>query len=96
MIVSILEMDKIRRCSNVTIEMFNGEKNQNELPVLPIEEISIWLERSADSMENAMQETILKIYLSDTLQNLKEMVDYLKTVYFKTFKTKAKIYCQSN
>ena len=97
MIVSILEMDKIRRCSNVTIEMFNGEQNRNEFPVLPVEEISTWLERSADGMENAIQERFLKIYLNGTSQNLQEMVDYLTTVYFKTFKTKAnKIYYQSN
>ena len=52
---------------------------------LPVEEISNWLERSTDGIENTAQsqkERVLKIGIQG-IQNAREIVDHLKTVYFK-------------
>ena len=82
-IASILEMDEIKHCSNVKIEIIGGEQKR-----LPVEEISNWLEPSADGTKINLQnhnERFLKINLNSTIQNDQEMFDNLKTVYFKTF-----------
>ena len=78
-IASILEMDEIKHCSNVEIGIICGEQKR-----LPIEEISNWLEKSGYGMENTVQEKFLAIYFNVTFQYPQELVDYLKTVYFRT------------
>lgn len=91
LIASLLQMPKIKRCSNIEIKII--EAGQKELPV---NEISSWLERStADGMENGVQnkkERFLTIGFYGFLlwfmpaiyiQNSREMVDHLKEVHFK-------------
>ena len=78
-------MDEIKHCSNIEIEIeiIGGEQKR-----LPVEEISNWLEPSADGTKINLQnhnERFLKINLNSTIQNDQEMFDNLKTVYFKTF-----------
>lgn len=75
-------MNEIKSCSNVEIELSNGEQNQ-----LPVEEILNWLEQSTDGMKNivkAWKERLLKISFRGThfIQNAREMVDHLETVHF--------------
>ena len=79
-IASILEMDEIKHCSNVEIGIICGEQKR-----LPVEEISNWLEKSGYGMENTVQEKFLAIYFNVTFQYPQELIDYLKTVYFRTF-----------
>ena len=85
-ITSILEMDEIKHCSNVQIGIIDGEQKQ-----LPIDEISNWLERSADVAKNSLQsqrERFLEIYYhyyTPFIQNGREMLEHLAKVYFKTF-----------
>lgn len=47
-IASLLKMDELKRCSNILIKL-RASVIQSRLPV---EEISNWLEKSADGMEN--------------------------------------------
>ena len=81
-IASILEMDEIKRCSNVKIGIIYGEQTR-----LPVEEISNWLQQSADGAKNNHQnqkERFLKIWYqgrSTFVQNAQEMLDHLKTAY---------------
>ena len=86
-ITLILEMDEIKRCSNVEIEIIGGKQKR-----LPIEEISNWLERSADGAKNNIQnqtERFLKIYynyyLNPVIKNAREMLEHLTKVYFIYF-----------
>ena len=85
LIASILEMNEIKHCSTFEIEIFNFE-----LKRLPVEEISNWLERSTDVMENTVQirkERFLNIRfypLNIRMQNGREMFEHLKAVDFKS------------
>ena len=79
-IASILEMEEIRHCSNVKIEIFDGQKR------LPVEEILNWLERSDDGTKNNHQnqkERFLEIYYCCPafVQNAREMLEHLTKVY---------------
>ena len=74
-IASILEMDEIKHCSNVKIGIFYGEQKR-----LPVEEISNWLEPSADGTNNSLQslrERFLEIYY--TLSQSKTLGKCLNT-----------------
>ena len=80
-------MDEIKHCSNVEIRLFYGGQKR-----LPIEEISNWLERSADGAKNNIQnqtERFLKIYynyyLNPVIKNAREMLEHLTKVYFIYF-----------
>ena len=82
-IASILGMDEIKHCSilDLEIEIFKLEQKQ-----LPVEEISNWLERSDDVMENTVQirkERFLYIRFC-SIQNGREMFEHLKAVDFKS------------
>ena len=93
-IASILEMDEIKHCSNVEIGIIYGEQK-----ILPVEEISNWLELSADVAKNSLQsqrERFLEIYCYDphhyidhgypiSIQNAREMLEQLAKVYFLHF-----------
>ena len=77
-ILSILQMSPIKRCSNVQI-VSNCLGVQNQLPV---EVISNWLEKTVDGMEinyRKFKEIILKIRMSG-IQNTQEIIDNLKMV----------------
>lgn len=89
-ISSILHMYQIKNCSRVKIMIYNGAQTQ-----LPVEEISNWLEQLDDGMENIVRnqkERMLEIgfgtcgaYHHAHIQNVREMIDHLKTVYFIIF-----------
>ena len=82
-IVSILEMDEIKHCSNVEIGIIFGEQKR-----LLVDEISNWLEPSADGMKNNLQnqERFLNIYyIPAFFQNTREMLEHLAKVYFIYF-----------
>lgn len=85
LIASLLQMDEVKLCSNVEIQIYNAE--QNQLPVEAVEEISNWLERPINGKGNYARnqmERSLKICIPCThIQNAREMVNHLKTVYFK-------------
>ena len=82
LIESLLQMAEIKSCSNIKIRIGMCCEEQKQLPV---EEISNWLERSTDGIENTVQsqkERVLKIGIQG-IQNAREIVDHLKMVYFK-------------
>lgn len=86
-ISSILKSDEIKRRSNIEI-IISGSQKQ-----LPIEDILNWLEYSIGGMENIVQiqkERFLEIgfygnSISVCIQNVREMLEHLKMVYFKHF-----------
>ena len=80
LIASLLQMDAIKRCSNLEIGFPFGRREENQLRV---EAISNWLIRSANGTENIVKnqkERLLNIGFYG-IQNAREMVDHLKTVY---------------
>ena len=85
-IASILGMDEIKHCSNVEIGIMTGIQKR-----LPIEEISNWLEPSADVKKNNLQnqkERFLKIFnggVYGTIQNAREMIEHLAKVLLYFF-----------
>lgn len=87
-ISSILQMSEIKRCSNIefTFQIHRGKQIQ-----LPIEAISSWLEWPFDVMENSVQKqkerhlTIGFYGHRRVIKNVREMLDQLKKVYFKSF-----------
>ena len=84
-IASILEMDEIKHCSNVEIEIIFGEQKR-----LPVDEISNWLEPSPDVAKNNHQnqkERLLEIcfYCPTFIQNARQMLEHLEKVYFIHF-----------
>ena len=87
-ISSILERDEIKHCSNIEIEIIGREQKR-----LPVEEISNWLELSADVNKNNLQnpkERFLKIFyygIYGLIQNAREMIEHLAKVYFIYFWT---------
>ena len=79
---SILQMDEIKHCLNVEIRLFDGGQK-----LLPVEEISNWLEPFAAGTKNTLQnqkERLLTIYHIGpfTIQNAREMLEHLAKVYF--------------
>ena len=85
---SLLQMDEIKRCTNITIKIYNIVSTAIDRMQLPIEEISNWLEYSStgDGMENIVQiqkERFLEIgFCLFTIQNVYEMLEHLKMVHF--------------
>ena len=82
-ITSLLQMEEIKRCQNIDIVFhlhYGGNGKQ-----LPVDEISNWLERSANGMEKFVnnkqqKERSLKFRMTG-IQNAPEMIEHLKTVY---------------
>lgn len=77
-IESLLQMPAIKQCSHVEFKNFNGEKNQ-----LPVDAISNWLERSAEGMENKIQNQnarLLKITSFKT-KKAREIIEHIAKVY---------------
>lgn len=84
-IASLLQMAEIKRCPNVEINLCIPWECQNQLPV---EEISNWLERSADDVGNYIQNKkerflTVKLFASNHhfFQNVREILDQLKTKF---------------
>ena len=82
-IASILEMDEIKHCSNVEIGIIDGEQKR-----LPVEEISNWLERSADEAKNNIQNHMERFlnfyyiyYFTHFIQNARELLEHLAKVF---------------
>lgn len=85
-VASILQIPQIERCSNVEIEVNNGEQK------LPVDAISNWLEKSVDGMKNnkGQKKRFLKVIFPNEywqnstlhagIQNAGEMLDHLRTV----------------
>ena len=79
-------MDEVKHCSNVEIGIMTGIQKR-----LPIEEISNWLEPSADVKKNNLQnqkERFLKIFnggVYGTIQNAREMIEHLAKVLLYFF-----------
>ena len=66
---------------SIQIQIYDAEQKQ-----LPVDEVSDWLEKSTDGGENIVQnlkERFLEIRFDgdSCIQNAREMVDHLKTVY---------------
>ena len=85
MIISFLQMEEIKRCQNIDIDIDllypkSGNKRQ-----LPIDAVLNWLERSTNGMKKFVnnkqqKERSLKMRMMD-IQNAREMIEHLKTVY---------------
>ena len=80
-ISSILQISQVRRCSNVSIELFDYMYPAR----LPVEDISNWLDPKAEDGDGTeicgkkRQSRFLKIY-SYITSNAQEMLDHLKEV----------------
>ena len=83
LIASILQQSAINLCTNVCIRIHHGfGQQQLFLPFLPIEEISNWLHQMSDHGKELIQaEKFLDVKMLG-IQNVAEMVEYLKMVYF--------------
>lgn len=81
LIASLLQMDELRLCSNIEIEIRirHQEKRFGFEKQLPVEAIANWLEKSDDKMEiiDRTKERILKIELRVGIQNPQEMLEHL-------------------
>ena len=80
-IASLLQMDEIKRCSKVKI----GIEIDNGILHLPIEEISNWLERYIDGIENNVQNRDVRFFkfgfYDIQIQNCREMIEHLIMVF---------------
>ena len=80
-IASLLQMDEIKRCSKVKI----GIEIDNGILHLPIEEISNWLERYIDGIENKVQNRDVRFFkfgfYDIQIQNCREMIEHLIMVF---------------
>ena len=83
-ITSLLQMPEVKRCSTISINIFAP---QPRYPMqLPIDEISSWLEKSADKEKINVQNKhrrYMHIDLWNVCQNAHEMIDHFKTVFFE-------------
>ena len=86
LIASLLQMDELRLCSNIEIEIRirHQEKRFGFEKQLPVEAIANWLEKYDDKMEiiDRTKERILKIELRVGIQNPQEMLEHLIKVSF--------------
>lgn len=92
-ISSILQMQPIKRCSNVEIEFiyYTACGTQNHLPAeseLPVEAISYWLEKSNNdgigiNVRNQKEGKFLQVQMEN--ENAVEMFDHLRMVRFIYF-----------
>ena len=78
-------MEEIKRCQNIDI-VFHLHYGGNEKQ-LPVDDVSNWLERSANGTEKFVnnkqqKERSLKMGMKGIqIQNVREMIEHLKMVY---------------